>query len=123
MKKIVVIDDDKVTLRLVEKTLVDQGFEVLTAPDGLSGLDLIHKSLPSLVISDVLIPKIDGMELTKKIKSHSVLQYIHVILMSAVYKGFAFKKDILESGADSFLAKPLNTSELVQQVNNILKKA
>ena len=41
MKKVVVIDDDKVTLRLVEKTLVDEGFEVLTAPDGLSGLDLI----------------------------------------------------------------------------------
>ena len=52
-----------------------------------------------------------------------MLQHIHVILMSAVYKGSAFKKDIHESGTDYFMAKPLNTSELLKLVNNILKNA
>ncbi|MBU4254738.1 MAG: response regulator [Acidobacteria bacterium] len=123
MRKVVVIEDDKVTLRLIEKILMDEGFEVLTALDGRVGLDLVQTYLPGLVISDMLIPSIDGMELTKRIRSNSLLKNIPVILISAVYKGYTFKRDIEESGADHFMAKPLNMPELLRIAKEILKES
>ncbi len=64
--KIVIVEDEKVTLRLLEHTLKQAGFEVFTARDGSSGLKIVRDHIPAIVISDILLPIVDGLELTKK---------------------------------------------------------
>jgi DNA-binding response OmpR family regulator len=117
--KIVIIDDDRVTLRLLEKTLADEETEVLSAGDGGEGWKLIQEHRPALVISDMLIPKIHGIELVRLLKEDPVLSETKVILMSAVYKSLPFKKDIHESGADFFIEKPLDMEKLKGYIKKI----
>lgn len=118
--KIVIIEDEKVTLRLLEHTLKQAGFEVFTACDGSSGLKIVRDHIPAIVISDILLPIVDGLELTKKIKEDPKLARIKIILMSAVYKSQAYRTYIHESGADYFIEKPLDMKELLDYLKEIL---
>jgi DNA-binding response OmpR family regulator len=122
MSKIVIVDDDRVTVALLEKALLSADHQVLSAPDGLAGLSLISHERPEVVIIDLLIPQIDGFELCRRIKNNPDLEETKIIIMSAVYKGVYFKRDISDSGADAFLAKPLNMQELRAKVESLLKK-
>jgi DNA-binding response OmpR family regulator len=116
----VIVDDDKVTLTMLEKTLSDAGLEVLTAQDGMKALSLIQTQNPDIVISDLLIPKLHGLELCARIRQNALLKHVTVILMSAVYDYDTFKQDIESSEADYFIAKPLNIPELTIFVQRIL---
>ncbi len=118
--KIVIVEDEKVTLRLLEHTLKKAGFEVFTARDGSSGLKIVRNHIPAIVISDILLPIVDGLELTKKIKEDPKLAKIKVVLMSAVYKGQACRTYIRESGADYFIEKPLDMKKLLDYLKEIL---
>jgi CheY-like chemotaxis protein len=111
--KILVIDDDRVTLTMLEMVLSRHGFQVLIAKDGAEGWDLVWKERPNVVISDMLIPKIHGLELCSRIKQDPELKKIKVILMTAVYKGVSFQSDAKESGADYFVEKPIDTNGLL----------
>ncbi len=114
--KIVLVDDDKVTLRFLEHFLVDNLFAVLTAQDGEAALDLVNKEKPSLVISDVVLPKMDGVELCKRIKQDPDLKRTRVILMSAVYQGAMLGPVALGCGADGFVGKPIRSTELLGKI-------
>jgi DNA-binding response OmpR family regulator len=119
-KKVVIVEDDPVTLSLLKKAISEPGIEVLTAQDGATGLALIQGMKPDLVISDMLISKIHGIELCKKIKEDVTLKDIPVILMSAVYKDYRFKYDIESSGADFFIEKPIDMKNLLSIIHNLL---
>jgi two-component system cell cycle response regulator len=121
MFKIVVVDDDRVTLALLEKALRGDDTQVFTAFDGLGGLTLVSREIPDLVIVDLLLPQIDGFDLCRRIKENPLLPETKVIVMSAVYKGLYFKHDISKSGADAFVAKPINIQELKAKVEGFLK--
>jgi two-component system cell cycle response regulator len=110
-----------VTLALLTKTLQGADVQVLSATDGLSGLSLISLERPEVVILDVLIPQIDGFELCRRIRDNPDLGRTKVIVMSAVYKGAYFKRDIRDSGADAFLAKPIDVRDLKAKVDGFLK--
>ena len=101
-RPVIVIDDDKVTLAILEKTLSSAGFMVLTAQDGMKGLDLVQTRTPPVVIVDMLIPKLHGLELCKRIRDNAILQDVKIILMSAVYRGSAFTGVIEKSGSGLF---------------------
>lgn len=120
MKKIIVVDDDRVTLTMLQMTLSKSGFHVLTAQDGAEGYELAQKEMPDILITDMLLPKIDGMELCRKIKEDPELQDIKVILMTAVYKGMSFKHEAKECGASDFIEKPINTTNLIHRVKVLL---
>lgn len=117
---IVLVDDDKVTLRLLEHMLEKAGFEIFTASDGSEAWKLIQEKSPHIVISDILIPQLDGFALTKKIKQDPQLKNVKVILMSAVYKDQKFRADIREAGADYFIVKPVDTKDLLVVLKKIL---
>ena len=121
MFKIVMVDDDRVTLALLEKALRRDDIQVFTALDGLLGLTLVNQERPDLVIIDLLLPQIDGFDLCRRIKENPLLPETKVIVMSAVYKGLYFKQDINQSGADAFVAKPINIQELKAKVEGFLK--
>jgi CheY-like chemotaxis protein len=118
--KILIIDDDRVTLTMLEMILSRHGYQVLSAKDGAEGLELAAKEKPDAVISDMLIPKIHGLELCTKIKQDPQLKDIKVILMTAVYKGATFQFEAKNSGADQFIEKPIDTNELLDKLDKLL---
>lgn len=118
--KILIIDDDRVTLTMLEMILSRHGYQVLSAKDGAEGLELATKEKPGAVISDMLIPKIHGLELCTKIKQDPQLKDIKIILMTAVYKGAAFQFEVRDSGADHFIQKPIDTNELLDKLDKLL---
>jgi DNA-binding response OmpR family regulator len=122
MSKIVIVDDDRVTVALLEKALSSADVQILSAANGQVGQGLIGGERPEVVIIDLLIPQIDGFELCRWIRNNPDLKETKIIIMSAVYKGVYFQRDINDSGADAFLAKPLNMQELRAKVESFLKK-
>jgi DNA-binding response OmpR family regulator len=118
-KKIVVVDDDVVTLQTLEKILVKSDFYVFSAPDGEAAYQLVKKERPDILVSDMLIPKLHGLELCRKVKEDPELAKTKVILISAVYKSQSFRGEMQQSGADGFLEKPINTAELMIRIFKI----
>jgi DNA-binding response OmpR family regulator len=121
--KIVLVDDDKVTLRFLEHFLVDNLFSVQTAQDGETALALVKKENPSILISDLVLPKIDGVELCKRIKQDPDLKRTKVILMSAVYMGSALRPVARDCGADGFVGKPIRSTELLEKIYKLSAEA
>jgi len=119
-KKIVLIDDDRVTLAMLEKTLILRGFWVYSAKDGAEGYELVKREKPDILITDMLIPKIHGLDLCKKIKESSELKHTKVILMTAVYKGIALRREAKECMADDFIEKPINLKDMISRINKLL---
>jgi len=115
-QKIVIIDDDRITLEILKKHLSQSDFQVFYAQDGQSGWDLVRAEKPDIVITDLLLPKIHGMDLCRKIKEDNDLKGTKVILMTATYKAPAFRLEIAKSGAEEFIEKPLCTSDLMKKI-------
>jgi DNA-binding response OmpR family regulator len=120
IRKIVVLDDDRVTLRMLEEVLSQENVQIFTARDGDEGYKLILKETPDIVISDLLMPNVDGFDLCRKIKKEPQLANTKIIIMSAVYKGYYHKSEIRESGADDFILKPIDTDDLKNKVAKFL---
>jgi|WetSurMetagenome_2_1015567.scaffolds.fasta_scaffold637102_1 CheY-like chemotaxis protein len=114
--KILVVDDDRTTLLLVTGRLIKLGYSVLTASDGEKGLELARLIRPNLVISDMLIPKIDGLTLCRTIKADPELTETRFILITAVFKQGAFRAEASAAGIDEFMEKPLDMDALIAKV-------
>ena len=114
MKKILVVDDDDTMRRLLERVLRDADFEVLTAADGRQGWEVFEEEKPFLVFSDVEMPKMDGLELLKKIKKSSP-QTIVVVMTS--YSSEDRVIAVLKLGGDNYLKKPFEISEINSLAN------
>ncbi|NPV83866.1 MAG: response regulator [Candidatus Aminicenantes bacterium] len=113
---IAIIDDDRVTSSMLEKLLSEKGYRVVKAHDGEKGLKLVREERPKLVICDMLLPKIHGADLCRKIKDDPELKETRVVLITAVYKGATSRIDVKSYGADNYFEKPINTKELLSWV-------
>jgi len=118
-KKALVVDDDIKVVLIVEKVLKDLGFEVESAGDGKIAFDMIKKNKPDLLISDMLIPGIHGIELSQMIKDDPELKNIAVILMTAVYKKADYMSSSMDSKADAFVDKPIDVKTLISVVSKL----
>jgi adenylate cyclase len=117
---ILVVDDVPDNVDIVQMRLESQGYEVVTAADGLEALDKIRELLPDLVLLDVMMPKLDGIETVKRLKADPSLPFIPVILVTAKADG----KDVvdgLESGGDDYLTKPVDHAALSARVRAMLR--
>ncbi len=110
---IAIIDDDRVSSSMLEKLLSEKGYRVVKAFDGEKGMKLVREERPRLVICDMLLPKIHGADLCRKIKDDPELKETMVVLITAVYKGATSRIDIKSYGADNYFEKPINTKELL----------
>ncbi|MEB8344742.1 response regulator [Flavobacteriaceae bacterium KMM 6898] len=116
----VVIVEDNDELRMYLKLILQNYFNVYTANNGLEGIDLIQEVAPDIIISDIIMPEINGLELCKRIKENFETSHIPIILLTAK----AFDKQIVEginSGADDYITKPFNKEILVAKINNLIK--
>ena len=119
---ILIVDDDRVAASMLEKLLIKQGYQVFKAGDGATGYELARQHKPALVICDMLLPKIHGIDLCKKIKEDPELKNVKVILITAVYKRAATESDLKSWGADGYFEKPINTQRLLAWIENNFPK-
>jgi len=124
MKKqtVMVVEDEPDVAEVAKEVLEADGFEVLTAYDGLSALDQIPKVKPDLVLLDVMLPTVDGFELCKTIKDNPETREILVVLFTAATEPFLMER-IVGVGANDYLTKPVNSDKLVQKVRSLLELA
>jgi CheY-like chemotaxis protein len=115
----VLVVDDNAELRDFICQRLASSFTIITASDGLSGYNSAIKNLPDIIISDITMPIMSGLELTQKLKEHAQTSSIPILLLSAqtnkrdIVNGFAY-------GADDYLIKPFDTSELIMRVNAVI---
>jgi sigma-B regulation protein RsbU (phosphoserine phosphatase) len=115
----VIIDDDPVTLRLLEKYLLEIGWTVFPSDNGTEGYELIKREKPYVLISDMLLPGIHGVEICRQIKGDPELSQTKVIMMTSVYKNATYLMSDLECKRDGFLKKPIDLNELKEILEKI----
>ncbi|HPR63319.1 MAG TPA: response regulator [Thermoanaerobaculia bacterium] len=116
---VVVIDDDPKITNLVQVFLEQKGFRVSVEHDGLTGLKTIEKEHPDLVLCDLLLPGLHGMDLCDRVKRNASLKNIPIILMTGVYKKSKYRIDARRSGADDFIEKPIELMGLWNKIQNL----
>jgi two-component system phosphate regulon response regulator PhoB len=117
-----VIDDDATTLILLEMILKRNGFEVATAGDGEEGSEAAIRLRPDLVITDLLIPKADGLAVCARIRRHPALSGIKIIVVTGI-KNPAFRAEARNAGADAVLEKPIAADDLMRVVRMLVPRA
>jgi DNA-binding response OmpR family regulator len=122
MKTILVIDDEKDLIKLIDLHLSKEGYLVIGAKNGIEGLDIALKHKPDLILLDIMMPKLDGLEVCKRLKSAIETSRIPVVMLTA--KAQETDKVIgLELGADDYITKPFSPRELVARVKAILRRS
>jgi DNA-binding response OmpR family regulator len=118
VKTILVVDDEPKIVALARDYLEHAGFEVLTAGDGRAALEVVHRQQPDLVVLDLGLPHVDGLDVTREIRRGSMLP----IVMLTARDGEIDKLLGLELGADDYLTKPFSPRELVARVKAVLRR-
>ncbi|MDW5326143.1 response regulator [Plantactinospora sp. KLBMP9567] len=118
---ILVVDDDEDIVRFVSFNLRLHGFEVAQASDGQEALEVIERRRPDLAVVDLRMPRIDGLELTRRLRANPMTSALPVIMLTA--KGLTVDKvHGLTAGADDYLVKPFDTAELVARISSTLRR-
>jgi DNA-binding response OmpR family regulator len=118
---VLLVEDDPVILRLLEVNFELEGFGVLLARDGAEGIDLAVSEQPDLVISDIMMPNVSGIELVTVLKADERTASIPIILLSAKAQSADVKAG-MEAGADDYVTKPFEPLDLVDRVNALLRR-
>src|SRR4051794_39987660 len=110
--KVLLVEDDPVILRLLEVNFDLEGYDVVLAHDGAEGIELARSERPDIVISDIMMPKVSGLELVAALKGDAATAGIPIILLSAKAQSGDVKAG-LEVGADDYVTKPFEPLDLV----------
>ena len=116
-KRVLVVDDDPAILRLLSTNLKARGYEVMTAADGEEALEAVQKDFIDLIVLDIMMPKVDGVQVCQRVREWSD---IPIIILSA--RGDEHDKvKCLELGADDYLTKPFGIAELMARINTAFR--
>ena len=118
--RILYVEDNAQNMRLVRKILTATGYTVLEAVDGLSGLSVAAAEKPDLILMDVNLPDISGLEATGRLKADATTQHIPVIALTANAM-HGDRENCLAAGCDGYLAKPVMKAELLNAVESYIK--
>jgi len=118
--RILIVDDHEDNVELLRARLESWGFETLSARDGVEALAVIESKLPDLVLLDIMMPKIDGIEVARRVKNNPDLPFIPIIMQTAL-DSTENKVEGLEAGADDYITKPIDFPELKARVKSMLR--
>ncbi len=119
-KTILIVEDNDLNMKLFNDVLEAQGYTILQSKDGMEALKMAREHLPDLILMDIQLPEVSGLEVTKWIKEDDRLRDIPVIAVTA----FAMKGDeekIREGGCEAYIPKPISVSMFIQTVESFLK--
>jgi len=121
MKKILIVEDEEDILDLIAFHVGKEGYRVLTAKDGERGLEIAFKEAPDLVVLDIMLPGISGVEVLKRLKFHSQTQRIPILMLTA--KGEEVDRILgFELGAEDYVTKPFSVRELLLRIRAVLSR-
>lgn len=119
-KKILVVDDDKVFLRLVEYDLTKNGFDVVTAPDGEMGVILAKTQRPDLILLDINMPNMEGGDVVAILESNPLTCDIPIIFVTALLTKQEEERRHNMMGKHSFFSKPYNLQRLLEEIDKLI---
>lgn len=117
-QKILVVDDDPQIIRVLRQILTAQGYTVRTADDGAVALEVFSEACPDLVLTDLQMPNVDGLELCRRLR---VFSEVPIVVLS-VRNSEEHIVDALDSGADDYISKPFGTAELLARIRSVLRR-
>jgi len=121
MTKILVADDDPIFLQFTRSLLEDRGYEVVTADDGEKAMAAVRVELPDLVVTDLVMPYRNGLEIVREMRGDPALARIPVIIISMKDKELDIVHG-LEEGADDYVVKPVHALELAARIKKLLDR-
>lgn len=118
---ILVVDDEEDLLDLIEYNLKKEGFDVLKAQDGQEGIEVAREHNPNLVLLDIMMPKMDGLEVVERMRKDKKLKKIPIIFLTA--RGDE-KTEVegLDKGGDDYITKPISTTKLISRIKAVLRR-
>lgn len=120
MFNILVVEDDRDLRELFCTVLVDHGYTAIPAEDGEEALDILDRSYVDLIISDVMMPKMDGYELTKTLREAN---FMMPVLMITARESAADKREGFRAGTDDYMVKPIDVNEMIWRVEALLRRS
>ena len=121
MKKILIVDDEKDILEFLSYNLKKEGFSIYTASNGLEGLEKTKKIKPDLIIVDLMMPKMNGIEMCENIRNDKKLSNVIILFLTARSEDYT-QIAALDSGADDFIKKPIKPKLLISKVKSIMRR-
>jgi len=117
--RILIVEDNPQNMRLLEMVLRAKNYTLLKATDGEEALDMAIREQPDLIIMDIQLPKVSGLEVTRKLRETPAFSHTPIIAITA-YAMKGDKERVIESGCDAYLSKPINTRELPEMIAEML---
>ena len=117
-KTILVVEDNADAREMLSVILAAEGFAVITAEDGQQALEVVHSESPDLIITDIQMPKLDGIQLIKRLREEFASSTLPIVVMTAFGSGIT--KDALDAGASHSTSKPLHVDSLLNVVRQLL---
>ncbi len=119
---VVIVDDDEGTARILRRGLEREGYQVFAARDSKSGMDMIQRLLPSLIVLDVVMPQIDGYQLLEVLKKDARSRHIPVVMLTVKQEDADIQR-ALDLGAEDYVIKPFHMALFLRRIQNVLRAA
>jgi two-component system, cell cycle response regulator DivK len=120
-KRILIVEDSKIHLRLLRDILVGHGYETLETGEGLEAINLAWANLPDLILMDIQLPDVSGLEVTRRLRGDDRSKRIPIIAVTAYAMGW-HEREALDSGCDAYLSKPITILGLLGAVESFLSR-
>lgn len=118
-KRILIVEDNKADVRLLKDILEQSGYETLQTGDGLEAVNLALAHLPNLILMDIQLPEVSGLEVTRRLRGDNRSRHIPIVAVTAFAMGW-HKREALDSGCDAYISKPISILGLLNTVKAFL---